>query len=152
MYKLLAKYKSEEWSSFYNSYVQEHLMKELDIRPCVHILNCTKILVNLDNDNYENSSVIKIDGETMRGYKLGVLRGILDDSGIAEEIGFGTLKTYDMEQCREMLKNTSCFHENDILINDRRFLPRKMTNYLTTERMVDTCIPARENMTVIRMP
>lgn len=26
----------------------------------------------------------------MCGYKLGVLRGILDDSGIAEEIVFGT--------------------------------------------------------------
>ena len=83
----------------------------------------------------------------MRGYKRGVLRGILDDSGIAEEIVFGTLKTHDMEQCREMLKNTSCFHENDILINDRGFLSREMTNYLKTERRVDTYIPARENMT-----
>ena len=148
MRKLLAKYKSEEWVSFYNSYVQEHLMKELDIQPCVHILDCTKVLVNLYNDNYENSSVVKIDGEAMRGYKLGVLRGILDDSGIAEEIVFGTLKTHDMEQCREMLKNTSCFHENDILINDRGFLSREMTNYLKTERGVDTYIPARENMAV----
>ena len=148
MRKLLAKYKSEEWVSFYNSYVKEHLMKKLDIQPCVHILDCTKILVNLDNDNYENSSVVKIDGETMRGYKLGILRGILDDSGIAEEIVFGTLKTHDMEQCREMLKKTSCFHENDILINDRGFLSREMTNYLKTERRVDTYIPARENMTV----
>ena len=41
MRKLLAKYKSEEWGSFYNSYVQEHLVKELDIQPCVHILDCT---------------------------------------------------------------------------------------------------------------
>ena len=41
MRKLLAKYKSEEWGSFYNSYVQEHLVKELDIQPCVHILVCT---------------------------------------------------------------------------------------------------------------
>ena len=39
MRKLLAKYKSEEWVSFYNCYVQEHLMKELDNRPCVHILD-----------------------------------------------------------------------------------------------------------------
>ena len=106
MRKLLAKYKSEEWVSFYNSYVKEHLMKELDIQPCVHILDCTKVLVNLGNGNYGNSSAVKIDGETMRGYKLGVLRGILDDSGIAEGIVFGTLKAHDMEQCREMLKNT----------------------------------------------
>lgn len=148
MRKLLAKYKSEEWVCFYNDYVQKHLMKELDIQPCIHILDCTKVLVNLENENYENSSVVKIDGETMRGYKLGVLRGVLDDSGIAEEVVFGTLKTHDMEQCREMLTNTSCFHENDILINDRGFLSREMTNYLKTVRKVDTYIPARENMII----
>lgn len=148
MRKLLAKYSSEEWVSFYNSYVQEHLMKGLGIQPCVHILDCTKVLVNLGNDNYENSSVVKIDGKTMRGYKLGVLRGLLDDSGIAEEIVLGTLKTHDMEQCREMLQSTSCFHENDILINDRGFLSREMMNYLKTVRKVDTYIPARQDMTV----
>lgn len=75
MRKLLAKYCSEEWVSFYNDYVQKHLLNKLDIQPCIHILGCTKILVNLDNEHYENSSVVKIDGETMRGYKLGVLRG-----------------------------------------------------------------------------
>ena len=148
MRKLLAKYKSDEWVCFYNDYVQKHLMKELDIQPCIHILDCTKVLVNPDNENYENSSVVKIDGKTMRGYKLGVLRGVLDDSGIVEEVVFGTLKTHDMEQCREMLTNTSCFHENDILINDRGFLSREMTNYLKTVRKVDTYIPARENMII----
>lgn len=86
----------------------------------------------------------------MRGYKLGVLRGILDDSGIAEEIVFGTLKTHDMEQCREMLRNTPCFHENDILINDRGFLSREMINYLKTTRKVDTYIPAKKNMTLFQ--
>lgn len=86
----------------------------------------------------------------MRGYKLGVLRGVLDDSGVAEEIVFGTLKTHDMELCREMLKNTSCFHENDILINDRGFLSREMTNYLKTERKTDTYVPARENMDIFK--
>lgn len=146
MRKLLAKYSSDEWISFYNSYVQQHLMEKLNVQPCIHILDCTKILVNLDNENYENSSVVKIDGETMRGYKLGVLRGVLDDSGIAEEVVFGTLKTHDMEHCREMLRNTSCFHENDILINDRGFLSREMTNYLKTVRKVDTYLPAKENM------
>lgn len=75
--------------------------------------------MNLKNPNYEGASAVKIDGETMRGYKLGILRGVLDDSGIAEEAVFGTLKTHDLELCREMLKNTACFQENDILINDR---------------------------------
>lgn len=51
-------------------------MKEPDIQPCVHILDCTKILVKPDNDNDENSSIVKIDGETIRGYKPGALRGV----------------------------------------------------------------------------
>lgn len=42
MRKLLAKYSSGEWVSFYNNYVQEHLMKELDVQPCVHILDWSK--------------------------------------------------------------------------------------------------------------
>ena len=148
MRKLLAKYSSGEWISFYNSYVQKYVLEKLDIHPNIHILDCTKVPVNLRNDNYENSSVVKIDGETVRGYKLGVLRGIMDDSGIAEEIVFGTLKTHDLELCRDMLKTTSCFKENDILVNDRGFLSRGMLNYLKTERKVDTYIPARENMTI----
>ena len=86
-------------------------MQGLEIQLCIHILDCTKILVNPDNSNYEGASVVKIDGGTMRKYKLEVLRGVLDDSGIAEEVVSGTLKTHDMEQCREMLRTTRCFHE-----------------------------------------
>ena len=48
---------------------------------------------------------------------------------VVEEVVFGTLKTHDMEQCREMLQTTSCFHENDILINDRGFLSRDMAAF-----------------------
>lgn len=133
---------------FRKRHAQAPLCLKLDVQPCIHILDCTKILVNLKNDNYEESSVVKIDGKTMCGYKLGVLRGVLDDSGIAEETVFGTLKTHDMEQCWQMLRNTSCFHENDILINDRGFLSREMTSYLKTIRKVDTYLPTKEDMTI----
>ena len=148
MRKLLLKYTSEEWISFYNSYVQKYLMPKLNIKPDIHILDCTKIPVNLQNENYENSSVVKIDGEVFRGYKLGVLRGVMDDSGIAEEIVFGTLKTHDLELIRDMLKTTSCLKAYDIIINDRGFLSREILNYLKTERKVNTYIPAKENMII----
>ncbi len=55
-----------------------------------------------------------------------------------------------MELCREMLKNTSCFDENDILINNRGVLSREMTNYLKTERKTDTYVPARETWTYLK--
>lgn len=146
MRKLVAKYSSEEWIRFYNRYVQEFLLKKTGFCPDIHILDCTKIPVNLQNENYEEASVVKIDGKTIRGYKLGVLRGVLDDAGIAEEIVLGTLKTHDLELCRQMLKETSCLKEGDILINDRGFLSREMVNYLKTERNVDSYLPAKENM------
>ena len=115
MRKLLSKYTSEEWVAFYNNYVHDCLMSKRDIKPNIHILDCTKIPVNLHNENYENSSVVKIEGEVFRGYKLGVLRGVMDDSGIAEEIVFGTLKTHDLELVREMLKTTLCLKAYDII-------------------------------------
>lgn len=75
------------------------------------------------------------------------MRGVLDDSGVAEEIVFGTLNTHDIEQCKEMLQTTSCFHKYDILINDREFLSLEMLNYPKHVRKVDTYLPAKENMT-----
>ena len=59
IHEFLAKYKSEEGVYFYNSYVREHVMEGLDILSCVHILDCTMILVNLDNYHYKNSFVVK---------------------------------------------------------------------------------------------
>ena len=150
MRKLVAKYSSEEWICFYNCYVQDFLLKKTGFCPDIHILDCTKIPVNLQNENYENASVVKIDGTKIRGYKLGVLRGVLDDSGIAEEIILGTLKTHDLELCRQMLKETLCLKEGDILINDRGFLSREIVNYLKTERKVDSYLPAKENMVLFQ--
>lgn len=145
---LLRKYTSEEMVSFYNNHVQEHFLKTLGMQPEIHILDCTKVPVNLSSENYEQSGTVKIEGKTYRGYKLGVLRGLLDDSGIAEEITLGSIETHDMELCRDMLRKTSCFRPGDILINDRGFLSRDMLNFLKTERQVDTYVPAKKNMII----
>ncbi len=58
MRKLVKKYNSEELVSFYNHYVQDYALGNLGVQPCIHILDCTKIPVNLSNTNYENSSVV----------------------------------------------------------------------------------------------
>lgn len=75
MRKLVSKYSSSEIIQFYNQYVQNGLLPTLGLQPQIHILDCTKVPVNLDNPNYEKSTVVKIEGETFRGYKLGILRG-----------------------------------------------------------------------------
>ena len=97
MRNALKKYEAQEFIDSYNHYIQNVVMPSLDIAPSIHILDCTKIQVNLDNENYENSEVIKDDGQTIRGYKMGTLRGLMDDSGIIEEIVFDAIKPYDLE-------------------------------------------------------
>jgi len=142
------KYEGEEFINSYNSYVKDEVMITLECEPSIHILDCTKLSVNLDNENYEKSEVVKIDGKVTRGYKLGTLRGIYQDSGILEEIVFGGLKAHDMELCRDMLKNSPYLKEGDILINDRGFISRDMLNYLKNKKGVDTYVPAKKNMII----
>jgi len=79
------------------------------------------------------------------------LRGITGDIGILEEVKIGSIKTYDLELCRDMLLNTPVLHPGDILINDRGFLDRQMMNTLKLERGVDTYIPVRKNMDIYVM-
>ena len=145
---LLSKYSNEDLIAYYNSVVKNHIMPLKDIKPNVHILDCTKIAVNFDNENYENSTVARDrKGDAMRGYKLSSLRGLYNDTGIIEEIRFGTAATHDLALSEEMLKTTKCFNRGDILINDRGFLSRELINYLKIERGVDTYVPLRNNMT-----
>jgi hypothetical protein len=71
---------------------------------------------------------------------------MVGDSGIIEEIRFGTMSTHDLTLSDEMLRTTKCFKKGDILINDRGFISRNIINYLKTERGVDTYIPLKKNM------
>jgi hypothetical protein len=145
---IVDKFESKELIESYNHYVQSIVMHSLAISPSIHILDCTKIHVNLDNSNYEKSEIISDDGEYIRGYKLGTLRGLLDDSGIIEETVFGSLKTHDLELCRDMILNSNCLKSGDIIINDRGFISRDEMNKLKSQKQVDTYVPAKKNMTI----
>ena len=144
---LLGKYTAEEWINYYNNIVQKNIFHKKEITPNIHILDCTKISVNFDNANYENSSVAyDRKGDKMRGYKLTSLRGLYKDSGIIEEIRLGTASIHDLHLSEEMLKTSRCLKAGDILINDRGFLSRELINYLKSYRGVDTYVPLRRNM------
>lgn len=144
---LIGKYSAEDLIKYYNNTFQNFIAKAKGIEPDIHILDCTKIAVNMDNDNYELSSIaVDRKGNKMRGYKLASLRGIYRDTGVIEEIEFGTAATHDIHLCENLLKTTNCFKEGDILINDRGFLSRDLINFLKTERKVDTYVPLRVAM------
>lgn len=144
---LLGKYTSEEWINYYNDVVRGQIFAKKGIEPNIHILDCTKIAVNFDNGNYENSSIAyDRKGNKMRGYKVSSLRGIYKDTGIIEEIRFGTASTHDLTLSEEMLKTSKCLKKGDILINDRGFLSRELINYLKLYKGVDTYVPLKHNM------
>ena len=145
---LLGKYHPDMFINGYNNTVQKGIMPALDIVPNIHILDCTDLEVNLDNPNYENSGVgiSKKNNHPTRGYKLATLRGIVDDTGIIEEIRFGKINTHDLKLSEEMIRTTSVFHPGDILINDRGFISRELLNYLKLKRNVDTYVPLRKDM------
>ena len=132
----------------FDFYVQKGLMPLLDISPDIHILDCTELEVNMDNPNYEESTVTysKNKDRDMRGYKLSTLRGIVEDTGIIEEICFGTARIHDLKLSEDMVKTTPVLKPGDILINDRGFISRELLIYLKLKRNVDTYIPLKCDM------
>lgn len=138
--------------SGYSNTVQNHIMPKIDIESNIHILDCTDLEVNYDNQNYEGSGIAhskrRIDEIKLpaRGYKLATLRGIVGDTGIIEDIRFGSLNTHDLTLSKEMLMTSPILKSGDILINDRGFISRDLINYLKFERDIDTYVPLRKNM------
>ena len=145
---LIGKYDSKLFIDGYNNTVQKGILPLLDLSPDIHILDCTDLEVNLNNSNYEGSGLghNKQTNLTTRGYKLATLRGIVEDTGLIEEIRFGSINVNDLKLCEEMLKTTPMLKSGDILINDRGFLSREMINHLKLHRNVDTYVPLRNNM------
>lgn len=149
---LINKYTSEDIFNYYNEVVQNYIYETMGITTDIHILDCTKISVNPDNPNYENASwAVDRKGNKMFGYKLASLRGLYGDTGLIEEVRFGTAATHDFNLSEDILMNSSMLHPNDILLMDRGFISRKMINYLKKQRKVDVYIPLRKNMAEYKM-
>ena len=145
---LLSKYDRQMFIDGYNNTVQKGIFPLLNIEPNIHILDCTDLEVNLNNLNYEESGLYrsKRDDSLTRGYKLATLRGIVDDTGLIEEIRFGSINTHDLTLTEEMIKTSSMLKPGDILINDRGFLSRELINHLKIHKGIDTYIPLKRSM------
>lgn len=149
---LIGKYGADDLISGYNDTLQNHIMKKMDMVPNIHILDCTDLEVNFDNQNYEGAGLSyskrSKDGTQTkaRGYKLATLRGLVKDSGIIEEIRFGSINTHDLTLSKDMILTSHVLKSGDILINDRGFLSRDVINRLKTIRSVDSYVPLRSDM------
>ena len=74
--KMLGDMRPRELVCWYNRVVGTAYLRQADYKPFINILDCTKLVVNFENGNYEGSGIVKNDeGELERGYKPPRARG-----------------------------------------------------------------------------
>lgn len=132
--------------SFFNQFTKEYLEKTKIV--CnTHILDCSVLDVNLENENYEGSTITYKGGEKLRGYKIGVLRGVTASGGVIEEICMSSAKSHDLSMSEDMILNSNYLKKSDYLLMDRGFLDIDIFKKLT-QKGINVIIPAKKNMEI----
>ena len=145
--KMLNDVKPSELVDWYNHHAGKAYLRQADYKPCLHILDCTNLVVNFDNENYEGSGIVKNDeGELERGYKLGSLRSLLDDGGIITAIAFDAIQVHDLTLCKDLLFSITYLKPGDMVIVDRGYLDGETISRLKKKRKVDVILPLRSDM------
>jgi len=157
--KMLDDMAFQDLVDWYNRIVGNAYLSQVNYSPNLHIVDCTELEVNLDNENYECSGITRrekkkadgsIEEEVKRGYKLGSLRSLLDDGGIITAIAFGAMNVHDLTLCKDLLMTTVHLKPGDMLIEDCGFLDgktiSKTISRLKKKRKVDVILPLRSDM------
>lgn len=145
--KMLYDITPQELVDWYNLHVGRAYLRQADYTPCLHIMDCTKLMVNPENENYEGRGVVANDeGELEYGYKLGSLRSLLDDGGIITSIAFGAIQVHDLTLCKDMLLKSPHLKPGDMLIVDMGYIDGKTISIMKRKRKVDILIPLRSDM------
>lgn len=126
--------------------IMSKLVETID-RPKIHILDCVKIPVTTNNKNYELSTIIDYEGSPMRGYKMGVLRGLTENGGVIEFLIDGTIIESDITLTENPVANFDGFKEGDFLLADRGFAKIEFIKKLV-KRGINVIIPAKKNMDI----
>lgn len=141
-----------EFNDYYINYCNElnqKLFNKSNTTCNIHILDCSVLDVNIDNENYEGSTITQKGGKNLRGYKIGMLRGVIPNGGIIEEICMSTAKTNDFEMSKEMIKNSKYLKAGDYLLEDRGFLDIQMLKYLHKKGIL-VIVPSKKNMEIYK--
>lgn len=115
----------------------------------IHILDCVKQPVNINNSNYELSTVINYEGKPMRGYKMGVLRCVTEKGGMIEYLIDDTLSKNDISLVEKEISKYDGFSEGDYLLADRGFAKIEFITNLV-KRCVNVIIPVKKNMDIFK--
>ena len=132
--------------NYFNKFNKEYL-KKTNTNCNIHILDCSILDVNLNNENYEGSTTTHKDGKKLRGYKIGALRGITPNGGVIEEICMNTAKEHDFSMSKDMISNSDYLKKGDYLLEDRGFLDIDFFKLLN-QKGINVIIPVKKNMEI----
>lgn len=132
--------------NFFNK-ITKILLEKANIQSNIHILDCSILDVNLENENYEGSTITYKGGKKLRGYKIGTLRGVTSNGGVVEEIVMSTAKEHDFEMSKKMIEETTYLKKGDYLLEDRGFLDIELFKKLN-RKGIYVIIPAKKNMEI----
>lgn len=134
--------------NFFNLFTEKYLERtKIRDEITIHILDCSILDVNLDNEKYEGSSIAFKGGKNLRGYKLGALRGVTSNGGVIEEICMSTASDHDLKMSREKVINSKYLQPGHFLLEDRGFLDLDTFRKLD-KKNINVIVPAKKNMEI----
>jgi len=116
------------------------------------IVDCTKLLVNLDNEHYEGSAVSKDeDGTPIRGYKLALLSSLVDEGRIIVRLGWEDVRASDHPVARPLLQGETPLAPGDTLLHDRGLIDGATISCLKRDLGVDVVFALKSDMLSFRL-
>lgn len=142
----------ESLIDWFNETVGPTLLREAGGGTGAWILDCTKLLVNLENGNYEASAVSKAeDGTPIRGYKLALLSALIEEGRIIGRIGWGDVRASDHPVARPLLQGETLLSRGDTLLHDRGLIDAATIACLKRDLGVDVVFGLKRDMLSFRL-
>jgi hypothetical protein len=116
------------------------------------ILDCTKLVVNLDNPRYEHSGVTKdTDGTPIRGYKLALLSSLIETGRVLVQVGWGDVRASDHTVARPLIVPQTLLEPGDTLLKDRGLIDGGTISCLKRDLGVDSVFGLKRDMLAFRL-
>lgn len=137
---------NNEFIVFFNDF-NKLFLETAEVNSNIHILDCSILDVNYNNENYEGSTTTEKGGKKLRGYKIAALRGITPNGGVIEEISMSSAKDNDFKMSKDFVLNSKYLKPGDYLLEDRGFLDIEQIKELN-QKEIKVIIPAKKNMEI----
>lgn len=110
------------------------------------ILDCTKIVVNLESPRYEGSEVTKDDdGHVYRGYKLALLSSLIDEGRVIVHVNWDGARAADLTVARPLLASSVPLGAGETLLHDRGLNDGAMISCLKRDLGVDVVLGLKKD-------